>query len=218
MKILITGASSGIGEAFLVHYLGEGHEVYSLSRTKPKGGEWVQCDLSQPETLEEKLSTLPIPDILINNAGIMILGDLDILLDEMLTEIKVNLLSAFIITRYFVPHLKKGASVLNIASTAGINESDFAFIYGMTKAGLISMTKSFAHHLASRKIRVNALCPGFTRTNLVPGDSPWDLINEVVPLKMEATPKMIADIGIAIIENPFMTGSIVVCDGGEVNG
>lgn len=237
-NVIITGASSGIGLAFLQHYLLQPdsenrYHITTLQRNHPpidrhvKNHTFEMIDFSDiPHGVFYKLRQIDtVPDILILNAGIMVMDDLDVdifnniaMRNKVNRQVMVNMLAPFYLSQYFMPKMPQGSNVLIVASIAGITESDFACVYGMTKAGNISLTKSLAHRYAKKGIRVNAICPGLTNTNLVEGDTPPDLIESCVPLGFEAEPYMVAQIGTAIIDNEFMTGSIVVVDGGETNG
>ena len=88
-------------------------------------------------------------------------------------------------------------------------------MYGAAKAALLHMTLSFANMLAPKKIRVNSISPGFTKTNLVPGKLPEHLLDKV-PLKRVIQPKEIADSVLHILNSPNMTGADILIDGGLI--
>ena len=235
IRVMVTGGSSGIGRA-VINQFKEQPDVYviNVSRTPYEGAdENMLFDLSDHAVFGniEQLGIITsdnYPDILINNAGVMIMDDFDIGTEKeesILRMWNLNTMAPYALSQALWRAAEKSAgecSIVNIASVAGLTESDFAIHYGMTKAALLSQTRSLAHMFAPR-FRVNAVSPGLTLTNIVPGQSDDDpevqrLIDAVVPLKFAADPEMIADMVCAVATNPFMTGSNVVIDGGEING
>src|SRR5262249_24551918 len=130
----------------------------------------VQADLRATESISHMIETLDdnSVNILINNAGIWKPSPLgstsEVLLDEIL---HTNLRGVFWLTQAALPKLRDGARIINISSTAGrIGIAGGRSLYGATKAAIDSLTKSWALELASRKIRVNAVAPGYVETDM----------------------------------------------------
>jgi 3-oxoacyl-[acyl-carrier protein] reductase len=175
---LVTGASGGLGCAIARALHGAGAKV-ALSGTRKEplkkladelgdGAFVVPADLSDPDSVAElpKVATgaMGTIDILVNNAGItrdnisMRLKDAD--WDDVL---QVNLKAAFKLTQGVMRGMMKnrGGRIINITSIVGITGNPGQVNYAASKAGMIGMSKSFAHELASRNITVNCIAPGF---------------------------------------------------------
>lgn len=213
--ILVTGASSGIGREiyswYKTHY-SSCFSIYGLSRRGPG----IRVDLSSSISREKLLDKFTIPvKVLVNNAGVLLLDENN--LEESLKMVEVNLMAVWhFISGIFNRGLfSKNALVINIASISGIQGEAYLPLYAATKAGVISLTKSFASRFASEGIRVNCISPGLFKTNLVPGDTPEDLIGEV-PLKREADVWEIIPVIRMMMDCTYITGSNIVVDGGAL--
>jgi NAD(P)-dependent dehydrogenase (short-subunit alcohol dehydrogenase family) len=130
----------------------------------------VQADLGSTDSISRMIEVLDNSslDVLVNNAGIWKptpLGSTsEALLDEVLNT---NLKGMFWLTQAALPKLRDGARVVNISSTAGrVGIAGGRSIYGATKAAVDSLTKNWALELAPRKIRVNAVAPGYVETDM----------------------------------------------------
>ena len=181
---LVTGASQGIGEAIARRLAQQGARVVLAARNEEKlqalaaeidaaGGHArpLVLDVSRPETLAERLKTLPEDfaaiDILVNNAGITA----DNLLARMSLEdwervLRTNLTGAYALTRELLRGMMKRrwGRVINITSVVGMMGNAGQANYAAAKAGLIGLTKSLARELGSRSITVNAVAPGYIQT------------------------------------------------------
>lgn len=187
MKVtLITGASSGIGEAFARKLAAEGHNLVIVARSKKKLRElrdelrdkhgitayYIAADLSEPEAaedifLETQKRGFEV-DWLINNAGFGSMGDfaeLDIVRE--LQMIDLNVIALVELThRYLVQMRKRGAGVIiNIASTASFQPVPYMATYAATKAFVTSFTEAIAEENKDCGITITAICPGPTATN-----------------------------------------------------
>lgn len=218
---VVTGASSGIGRAIAWRLVDERCDIYNVSRTNQDAAFFhIECDLSvlELDTISEMFYDIETPDVLVLNAGVMPFEPLASV-EDAVKLFRTNVLANWALLEYFLPRMKlHGGSILTVSSTAGLGPSAWAPLYGMTKAAVASMTKSYAARGAP-SVRVNSIAPGFTATNLAGEEpTPSHLIDEHVPLGFEASPEMIASLAMEIIGNPFMTGSIVLIDGGEMTG
>ena len=180
---LVTGGSRGIGRAIcraldvegarlIVHYhqnRAAAEEVQrilqSLSTTQ-----LVQADVGSTESISSMVDALPDNslDILINNAGVWKPSPLGSTSEPVLDEIlNTNLKGMFWMTQAALPKLRDGARIINMSSTAGrVGIAGGRSLYGATKAAVDSFTKSWALELAARKIRVNAVAPGYVETDM----------------------------------------------------
>jgi NAD(P)-dependent dehydrogenase (short-subunit alcohol dehydrogenase family) len=180
---LVTGGSRGIGRAIALQLVGAGARVvihYHRNReaaesvAKAAGGaRLVQADLRSMKEVDELARSLADVslDILINNAGVWgftplgstPLGNLEAMLD-------VNVKSVFWLTQALLPLLNEGARIVNLSSIAGrIGRAGGRSVYGASKAAVDAFTQNWALELAPRKIRVNAVAPGYIDTDMTAG-------------------------------------------------
>jgi 3-oxoacyl-[acyl-carrier protein] reductase len=236
---LVTGAGTGIGRAIAEAFAREGAKVavnYSRSRDaaeevvtaiRAAGGTAspIGADVSQQSDVHGMLQQVNEEfgglDILVNNAGwsTRIPHDhLDDLTDEIWDRtFNTNLRGTFYCIRAAVPLLRKneGASVVNIASVAGVTGMGSSVAYAASKGAMITMTKSLARALAPA-IRVNAIAPGFVRTRFANWpSSAFDQGEEATPLKRLATVEEIAALALHLAADALSTtGETIVVDGG----
>ncbi|HMH45514.1 MAG TPA: SDR family oxidoreductase [Pyrinomonadaceae bacterium] len=183
---LITGASSGIGEAFAHKLAAQGHDLLLVARSEDKlvalcnelgrshsvRAQYVAIDLTErdaparllAETVERNLEI----DLLINNAGFGSMGDfakLDLELE--LKMIDLNVRSLVELTHRFLTPMRerKRGSIINVASTAGFQGVPFMATYAATKAFVLSFSEALWEENRTHGIKVMALCPGVTDTN-----------------------------------------------------
>ena len=180
LRVLITGAASGIGRAMAEAFLQQGDQVHICDvssaaleqvQTELAGLSVSQTDVGNAEQVDQLFvdahNALGGLDILINNAGVSgptgRIEDLD--LAAWRATLAVNLDSAFLCSRHAVPMLKQagGGSIVNISSTAGLFGYPLRSPYAVAKWGLIGLTKTLAIELGEFGIRVNAICPGSIR-------------------------------------------------------
>ncbi len=236
---LITGGGTGIGRAVGLEFAREGaHVAVNYSRSEREADETVadlqklgvkavaiRTDVSKDaearQMVERTAQAFGRLDILVNNAGTTTAVPHEKLED--LTEeiwdrtLAVNTKGTFFCCRAAVPHLKARGegSIINIASTAGVSGIGSSIAYCASKAGVISITRSLARCLAPA-IRVNAVAPGLTDTRWIRG---WDQMKkfteEVTPLKRVATPEDVAEVALGFAISKFVTGQVLVVDGGR---
>ena len=188
---LVTGASRGIGHAILQTFAAEGANVWALARTPnptfeitcaqlaEKHGVWIKplyADLADetavPAVIKQAMADkLPL-DILVNNAGIMGEDKMFQLtsLAEMRETFATNVFGTLQLTQLATRWMarKRQGAVVNIASVAGL-DGDSRLDYSASKAAIIAATKKLARELSSVGIRVNAVAPGFTDTDMTSG-------------------------------------------------
>ncbi|MCL1998453.1 MAG: 3-oxoacyl-ACP reductase FabG [Turicibacter sp.] len=218
---VITGTSSGIGEAIKTAFQDLGARVADISMSNAK----YICDVSdfgQTKTVCKQITEdFGGVDILVNNAGIT----QDSLLLTMNEEdfdrvIAVNLKGAFNLTKHLArPLLKSSAGrIINIASVVGLHGNIGQANYSASKAGLIGFTKTMAREFASRNVTVNAIAPGFIQskmTEAIPA-STRDKIVANIPLARMGTADDVANAAIFLASDmaAYMTGTVIQIDGG----
>jgi uncharacterized oxidoreductase len=177
--ILITGGTSGFGLEFTKQFLQLGNTVIITGRNETKLAETkklypavhtYQSDVSDPnaiKTLFEKIITqFPALNIIINNAGemrIINLHDTTISLENITQEVEINLMGPIRMVQQFLPHLKakKNAAIVNVTSGLALTPFPISPIYGATKSGLRSYTKSLRVQLKNTTVKVFELvAPG----------------------------------------------------------
>lgn len=237
---LITGGTKGIGKATVTEFLALGAEVIFTARNpeevKELEGELTSkkfeakgfiSDVSLPEDREKLFTYINTNwgklDILVNNAGINIRKKAEEYTEEEWRKVmEINLMAPFELSRKLVACLKKGknSTIINVASSAALQDVGTGTPYAMSKAGLLQQTRSLAVEWAKDGIRVNAVSPWFTLTPLTQGLlKQEEKINNILkrtPLNRVAGPEEIASViaFLAMEKSSFITGQNIVADGG----
>jgi Tropinone reductase 1 len=243
-KALVTGATKGIGRAVAEELLAMGAEVCIVARTAADvekavdemrfaGTVWgIAADVSKAEGVahvhREIALRWPALDVLVNNTGTNIRKKFDdYSADDLETVLQTNLLSALRLTQLCHSLLRKAghASVVNVASIAARLDVKSGAPYGITKAGLVQMTRHLAVEWAGEGIRVNSVSPWYTRTPLARPvlDNPerLDLILRRTPLARIAEPEEVASavVFLCLPAASYITGQDLLVDGGmSANG
>jgi ketoreductase RED2 len=232
--VLVTGSSSGIGEATARAFAAEGASVVVNSASSVDAGEklaselaratYVRADVSDAEASERLIQNtidhFGRLDVLVNNAGVTEViphHDLDAVTDEIFRRIfEVNVLGTFRLTKLALPHLKAhgDGAVVNVTSVAGVRPTGSSVPYAVSKAALNHLTALLAK-VTGPQVRVNAVAPGLVRT---PWTQDWGPVHEAMktmaPLGRSAEPTDIAAVIVDLAASPYTTGQVVVVDGG----
>lgn len=213
---LVTGGSRGIGKAIAEQLSSEGYKVYTPTRN--------ELDLSSEKALSDfiRAHQFEYYDVIINNAGINDINDIDeITDDEIERTMKINLVAPLKLLRAFVPSMKSNGygRIVNIGSIWGVVSKRGRVVYSASKHGIHGITKTLAVELAEHNILVNTICPGFTLTELTyKNNTPEQIaaISEDIPIKRMAEPSEIADAVcyFASDKNTYITGQLITVDGG----
>ncbi|HVX44592.1 MAG TPA: SDR family oxidoreductase [Mycobacteriales bacterium] len=233
---LVTGSSSGIGAAIARRLAADGLRVVIHSRrsrdtghelARELGGVYLQANLSDDEQAQmlvgrcvEECGRL---DVLVNNAGLsrpIPHHDLAAASPEVWREIlQVNLLAPWIVTTAAAEYLQAsshpgGGCIVNITSHAGIRPKGSSIPYAASKAALNHTTRLLARTLAPA-VRANAIAPGLVDT---PMTADWAeaqaLWRQNSPMRRAAAPADAADIASAIVSSRYLTGEVIMLDGG----
>ena len=207
-NILITGASRGIGEQIAKGLANEGYNLFLtskneelLKKTSDKIGasKYCACDLSNERDLEKlaKFIEKHSIDILINNAGEYIYGEIEKMDYGQISNIfKTNLLAPTYLCSIAVKNMKQKnwGRIINIGSISGVMGEAYASLYSSSKSGLIGLAKALALELAQYNITVNTINPGWVETELglkSIAESDFSLVEtiETIPQKRFVDPK-----------------------------
>lgn len=191
----------------------------------------VTSAASIDEGVEAVLGRFGGVDVVVNNAGVTIVGAVhELTEDEWDRELTTNLKSIFLVSKAVWPHLvgRGGGAILSTASIAGLWAIPADAAYCASKAGVIMLTKCMALDGAKAGIRVNCVCPGYTDTPMIQGyfdDQPDPLAARafaegIHPLGRLGKPRDLADafVYLASDEASWVTGTALVVDGGLTSG
>lgn len=235
--VVITGAGSGIGAGAAQRFAQEGASVVLVGRTPeklekiaaqlPQGKHLVvPCDVSKADEVENLAQRVVEEygrvDVLVNNAGIIVQGRIhEIKLSDWETLMATDLNGVFYCTHYLMPELlKTKGNVVNISSVSGLGGDWGMSVYNAAKGAITNFTRALAMDYGADGVRVNAICPGFTFTDLTEemkeNEPLLKKFYERIPLKRAGEPEDIAG-AIAFIASDdarYITGVNLPVDGG----
>lgn len=238
---IVTGGTSGIGEAIVEYFAGAGASVIIAGRNKERGeilenkiktnkgsARFVSYDANDEESIKNVISqTLFLYnsiDILVNNAGIFPPpsdrggGALETLEKEAWDEIfRVNMDSYFLFTKYAMPYLvKKRGVVLNNASVSGLQSyvKGQSYAYSASKSAVVQFSNVCALNYG-KDVRINCICPGIIETPLFI-DRNFDRFIDRIPAKRVGTPEDVAKAALFLCSDyaSYINGAVITVDGG----
>jgi 3-oxoacyl-[acyl-carrier protein] reductase len=229
-RVLVTGASRGIGRAVMRRLAAEGYSVVGLARNRPDdllSTEEFHCvDLSDPASTRKLVSELAAEKPfygLVNNAAMAPTTSLDdCTIEDMIEAAKLNLHATLVCTQALVPGMRarQRGRIVNLSSRAALGKVNRT-AYSASKAGVVGMSRTAALELAEHNITVNVIAPGPIATELFrtashPDDPRTKALVAAVPLQRVGEPEEIAH-AVAFLLDPrggFMTGQTLYIDGG----
>jgi 3-oxoacyl-[acyl-carrier protein] reductase len=232
---VVTGASSGIGEAIARHLLDRGCTVISLQRRAPRIRHdrmlFHAVDLADGAAVGKvagDIASRHRVGYLVNNAGANRPGLLEqATIEDMDYAMAVNVRAAMILVQAFVPGMREArfGRILNMSSRAAIGKTGRT-VYSAAKAGIIGMTRTWCLELAASGITVNAIAPGPIATELFdrghpPGSEKRQHVIDSIPVRRVGTPDDIARAAMFLLspESGYVTGqTLFVCGGISVSG
>jgi len=234
-KILVTGASAGIGRSIASNCAKQGGQVSITARDKDRLHETLNgmqhndhhslhiADLSNEEDIISLTKELPELDGLVLNAGIVKTIPVKFIKKDALENIfKVNIYGSILLVKHLLKlkKIKNNCSICFVSSVASKKMTLGNSLYSATKGAINSFTKSLALELASKQIRVNAILPGMVETNILKDSAisqdNLDTHLKNYPIGRFGKPEDIAYLAIYMLSDAaaFMTGSLVTIDGG----
>jgi len=238
---IVTGGSRGIGKEIAIGLAEQGARIALTSRKqealdavaeeiRQQGGECLAlaCHVGKPDQIkafmDKVVETYGSVDILVNNAATNpYFGPIVDATEEAWNKtLDVNLKGPFLMSQAAARIMmqKGGGSIVNVSSVGAFAANPMQGIYGITKAGMVNMTKTFAQELALANVRVNAICPGLTATKfsevLIQTKEIYDVALQRIPVKRHAEPSEIvgAALYLASDASSYVTGSCITVDGG----
>jgi NAD(P)-dependent dehydrogenase (short-subunit alcohol dehydrogenase family) len=216
MRVLVTGAASGLGAALTSAFRARGDEVLATDVT---GGDLtldITSDGDWAAALEHVERTWGGLDMLVNNAGVAGGGRLDVAtMDEWEWITNINLFGVVRGTRTFVPLFKRQRSghIVNIASLAGLVHPAGMASYNAVKAAVVALTETTGHELAGYGVRASVVCPSYFRTNLMSSLRGADeQLSGVVAHLVRSSPITADDIAAAVLEGLDRGDELIVPD------
>ena len=232
---IVTGASSGIGEAIARRLLEDGCEVIALQRRPPRFAhqrlqhyEVDLADAAAAQALAKSVAARHAVRYLVNNAGVNRPGPLEkATVDDLDYALALNVRAAMILIQAFSPGMRaaKFGRIVNISSRAALGKTERT-VYSAAKAGLIGMTRTLCLELGADGITVNAVAPGPVATELFDrghpaGSDKRQRVIDSIPVRRVGTPEDVAR-AVAFLLSPessYITGqTLFVCGGTSVSG
>lgn len=240
---VVTGAGSGIGEQIVRQFAAQGARVVVADINREQG-EKVAADIGEhaafvpldvtdsarmKAVLEETVSRYGSLDVLVNNAGISSVGNVEETNEEEFARLlRVNVEGVFYGCKHAVPLMVRQGrgSLINIGSVAGLVGIERRFAYSATKGAVVALTRQLAIDYATTGLRVNCICPGTVYTPFVEGylhknhaheiEATLAKLNARQPVGRMGRPDEIASMAVYLAsdEAVFLTGSVLTIDGG----
>ncbi len=234
---LVTGAGSGIGASVAKRFANNGFAVVLNGRTESKLQAvaegisntpvlTVPGDVSNQEDVKNLIAktveTFGRIDVVVNNAAIAVFQPInEISLDDWNTQLGINVTGPFLVTKEAMPYLEKyQGSIVNVSSVSGIGGDWGGFAYNTTKGAINLMTKGLALELGPKNVRINAVAPSLTDTDMAAfvteNDSIMADFKDRIPMQRAAKPEEVSDViaFLASDEARFVNGAILTVDGG----
>ncbi|XP_043826946.1 3-oxoacyl-[acyl-carrier-protein] reductase isoform X1 [Dromiciops gliroides] len=227
---VVFGGSRGIGKAVARLMAQKGYRLALVGRdleaaraaARDIGGDHLalRCDVAKEQDVqnafEEMEKNLGRVNFLVNAAGI----NRDTLLlrtktEDMVSQLHTNLLGSMLTCKAALKNMiqQQGGSIVNIGSIVGSKGNPGQCVYSASKGGLVGFSRSLAKEVARKKIRVNVIAPGFIHTDMTKGLKEEQL-KKNIPLGRFGEPSEVAHAVVFLLESPYITGHVLVVDGG----
>ena len=234
--ILVTGASSGIGQGVAVECSKMNARVIITGRNEERlkqtfdmlegdGHMQIALDISNIEGVRQLVDSIPVIDGLLNNAGISSAKPISFITENELARLmNINLNAPIHLTNLLIKKkkIRKGGSIVFTSSIGRYMVAPGNSMYAASKGALSAFMKGAALELATKQIRCNAILPGMIETPIMKGkesisDEQWEANKQLYPMKRFGTPQEVAWLAVYLFSDAsqFMTGSELVIDGGR---
>jgi len=238
---IITGGDSGIGRSVAVLFAREGADVAILYLDQHQDAEETKRAVEEQggkcltfagdvadrdvcsKVIDETLGTFGKLDILVNNAAEQHPQEKleDISEDQWEKTFRTNIFGMFQMTKAALPHLKKGASIINTTSVTAYKGSPQLLDYSSTKGAITAFTRSLSMNIADRGIRVNGVAPGPIWTPLIPSTFDTEKVEKFganVPMERPGQPDEVAPAYVYLASNDasYVSGQVIHVNGGTV--
>lgn len=236
---VVTGGGRGIGRGITEAMLDAGARVIIAQRhpladdlAERDSVTWVEADLSSPDSfvaIADAAREQGRLDALVNNAGIMFERSLaDMQLDEWQQMLAINLTAPVFLARQLLPLLRtNGGAIVNIGSIEGLAANPLHSAYCTSKGGIHALTRALAVDLGADKIRVNAIAPGWIRSELsddyinaqADPETAWQDLYKMHPAGRVGEPADVGALAVFLASDAatFVTGQVIVIDGGRTS-
>jgi NAD(P)-dependent dehydrogenase (short-subunit alcohol dehydrogenase family) len=227
-KVLVTGASRGLGKAIADFLRGAGHDVFTCART---GEVSFHCDVTSAEQVEKLRQQTGAIDVLVNNAGgVRTAPFLKVTETDWDWHFLTNVKSVYLCTHAYLPGMiERGyGRVIQIASTAGKIGVPYITAYTATKHAVIGFTRALAQEVANKGVTVNAVCPSYVDTPMLrdslqavsvkTGKSANEIIESFRrqnPQRRLVKPEEVAEAVRFLMDNGAINGQAISLCGGE---
>ncbi len=238
---VVTGCNGGIGKAILNVFTKNGADIWAclrkpndefsqyinnLSKESNVNISPVYFDLTDVEQVKAGVKSITSEnksiDILINNAGIIYTALFQMTPTNKMKDVfDVNYFSQVLLTQYIARAMtrRKCGNIINISSSAAIEGNEGRIVYAASKAAMLSSTKVMARELAAYKIRVNAIAPGLTMTDMMRESTPEEILKSTLErtcMKRVGRPEEIANAALFLSSDlsSYITGQVLRVDGG----
>lgn len=238
---VITGADSGIGRAVAIHFAKEGADIVMLYLEEKEDAEFTRSEVEKAgsevimyagdvadsnhclKVISAAVAKWGQVDILVNNAGEQHPQKRleDISEEQWEKTFRTNIFAMFQLTKAALPHMKKGAAIINTTSVTAYKGNPQLLDYSASKGAITSFTRSLSLNLAERGIRVNAVAPGPIWTPLIPSTFDEDTVKTFganTPLGRPGQPAELAPsyVYLACDDSSYVSGQILHVNGGTV--
>jgi 3-hydroxybutyrate dehydrogenase len=240
LHVVVTGGGSGIGAAVAKRLLADGMRVTLMGRTEDRlrgaqaalGDVAIQvCDVGNEDSVTDAFAAVGDVDILVNNAGQVETAPLARTSLELWQRLlNVNLTGTFLCSRAVLPGMvtRRQGRIVNVASTAALKGYAYVAAYCAAKHGVLGLTRAMALEVAAKGVTVNAVCPGYTETDIVASavdnivaktgrtaDEARAELAKVNPQGRLIQPEEVADTVAWIVGNGAINGQAIAVCGGE---
>lgn len=232
--VLVTGGGSGIGKSITKAFIDAGDRVVVIQRSEVSidGGEWLECDLADCDSIQPLVESIAEKhgriDVLVNNAGVMFEDSVaETTAEQWQRALDVNLTAPFLLIKHSLPHLiNSGGAIVNISSIEGQASNPKHAAYCASKSGLDGLTRAVAVDAGPHGVRCNAIAPGWIDTQFNEAfieqqpntDRFRQGLSQIHPILKTGKPSDIAELAVWLASKKasFVTGQVWTVDGGRM--